>query len=324
MLRYNSIVPFFHLSIFQCSIMIVWNQENIQTLTRYIDMFFAGDPKAPHFIIIAWPQHIGKTSIIKELLKERMGNYFVTDLLQIKDFSEQLEKKHNLKLKTIVTSETFKTLIKEQNYQDIGIRDINNRLQQSAIGKYKVVFLENIERMRGEAENAFLKTCEEPLPKRLIIATTSNTTQLLETTISRALMIKFNQLSDTELSQRMESEHMFSTNADLKKLVMNMAMGKPWIAQRIYELIKNEPELEKTFTKLIQNLSTGKNKFFAHDALKKLYKYGILEAFIDGWIAYCINNNMEAKWQRRLTTKKLMRPGTINTESLLLYGLLDN
>jgi hypothetical protein len=58
--------------------------------------------------------------------------------------------------------------------------------------------------------------------------------------------------------------------------------------------------------------------------LKKLYKYGILEAFIDGWIAYCINNNMEAKWQRRLTTKKLMRPGTINTESLLLYGLLDN
>jgi len=82
-----------------------------------------------------------------DLLKEKMGNYFITDTLQIKDFSEQLGKKHNLKLKTVITSETFKTLIKDYNYQDIGIRDINNRLQQSAIGKYKVVFLENIERM---------------------------------------------------------------------------------------------------------------------------------------------------------------------------------
>lgn len=127
--------------------MLVGNQESIQTLTKYVDMFFAGDPKAPHFLIIAGPQHIGKSTIVTDLLREKMGNYFVTDTLQIKDFSEQLEKKHNLKLKTVLTSETFKTLIKDHNYQDIGIRDVNMRLQQSAIGKYKVVFLENIERM---------------------------------------------------------------------------------------------------------------------------------------------------------------------------------
>lgn len=298
--------------------MFVGNKESIQTLTRYIDMFFAGDSKAPHFLIISGPQHIGKTSIVQALLKEKMGNYFVSDMLHIKDFSEQLEKKHNLKLKTVLTSETFKTLIKDYNYQDIGIRHTNTRLQQSAIGKYKVVFLENIERMIPEAANAFLKTCEEPLPKRLIIATTSNPGQLLETTLSRALMIKFNQLSDTELSQRMEDNGMFANNPELKKLVINMAMGKPGIAQRIYDLIDKEPALEKTFIKLIHNLSTGTNRFFAHDALKKIYKYGILEAFIDGRIAYCINNHMEAKGQRRLATKKLMR-SNINIESLLLY-----
>ncbi|MEI6672848.1 MAG: hypothetical protein WCL02_06025 [bacterium] len=82
--------------------MIIGNEENRQTLTKYIDMFFAGDPKAPHFLIISGPQHIGKSSIIRDLLKEKMGNYFVTDTLQIKDFSEQLEKKHNLKLKTVI------------------------------------------------------------------------------------------------------------------------------------------------------------------------------------------------------------------------------
>ena len=264
--------------------MYIGNQESIQTLTSYIDMFFSGDPKAPHFLIISGPQHIGKSNIIKELLKEKMGNYFVTDVLQIQDFSEQLEKKHNLKLKTVLTSETFKTLIKEQNYQDIGIRDINVRLQQSAIGKYKIVFLENIERMLPEAANAFLKTCEEPLPKRLIIATTSNATQLLGTILSRALMIKFNEVSDSELSQRMNDKNIFSGNEELKQLVINMAMGKPGIAKRIYDIIQKEPDLEKTFINLIHNLSTDKKRFFTHDALKKLYKYGILEAFIDGRI----------------------------------------
>lgn len=301
--------------------MFVGNQESIQTLKKYIDMFFAGDPKSPHFLIVAGPQHIGKSSIIKELLKENMGNYFVTDVLQIKDFSEQLEKKHNIRVELVSNAETTKTLIKEYNYEDLGIREVNNRIQQSAIGKYKIVFLENIERMAASPANAFLKTCEEPLPKRLIIATTSNSIQLLETIRSRALMIKFNQLSDNELSQRMETNNMFSNNIQLKQLVINMAMGKPGIAQRIKDLIDNEPELEKTFTDLIHNLSTEKNHFFAHDALKKLYKHGILEAFIDGRIGYCINNNMQEKWQRRLATKKLMRTN-VNYENLLLYWLL--
>lgn len=302
--------------------MFVGNQENIQTLTRYLDMFFAGDPKAPHFLIIAGPQHIGKSSIIKALLQEKMGNHFMTDTLQIKDFSEQLEKKHNLKLKTVITSETFKTLIKEQNYQDVGIRDVNNRLQQSSIGKYKVVFLENIERMIMEASNAFLKTCEEPLPKRLIIATTSNAPQLLETILSRALVIKFDQLSEKELSERMESNNIFANNKDLKQLILNMAMGKPWIAQRMYELMTKEPELEKIFTGLIHNLTTDTKRFFSHDALKKLHRYGMLEAFIDGRIAYCVNNNMEKKWQRRLSTKRLMK-SNVNIENILLYWLIE-
>jgi replication-associated recombination protein RarA len=303
--------------------MFIGNQKSRETLTKYLDMFFAGDIKAPHFLIVSGPQHIGKSSSIKELLKERMGNYFVTDLLQIKDFSEQLEKKHNLKLKTVPTSETFKTLIKEHSYQDSGIRDINARLQQSAIGKHKIVFLENIERMLPEAANAFLKTCEEPLPKRLIIATTSNSIQLLETILSRATTIKYNGVSDTELSERMTSQNMFSKSDELKQLVINMAMGKPGIAQRMYDMIEKEPELEKTFISLIHNLSTDTKRFFSHDALKKIYKYGILEAFIDGRIGYCINNHMEAKGQRRLATKKLIKTN-INIENLLLYGLIND
>ncbi len=99
--------------------MLVGNAENRQTLKTYIDMVFAGDPKAPHFIIISGPKHIGKTTVILELLKEKMGNYFLTDLLHIKDFSEQLEKKHILRVELAPSAETTKTLVKEYNYEDI-------------------------------------------------------------------------------------------------------------------------------------------------------------------------------------------------------------
>lgn len=302
--------------------MFIGNEKNIQTLTKYIDMFFWNDPKAPHFIIVAGPQHIGKSSIVKELIKEKMGDYFVTDTLRIKDFSQQLEKKHNLKLKTVTNSETFKTLINEYKYQDIGIRDINAWLQQSSIGKHKVVFLENIERMLPEAANAFLKTCEEPLPKRLIIATTANASLLLETILSRALTIKFSEVSDKELGDRINASGMFKDKDEIRQLIMNMSMGKPWIAQLIEDMIQKEPELEKTFMDLIRNLSTDTKRFFSFDALKKLNKHGILDAFIDGRIGYCINKGMEKKAQRRLATKKLMRTN-IPMDNLLLYWLIN-
>ena len=88
---------------------------------------------------------------------------------------------------------------------------------------------------------------------------------------------------------------MFANNAELRQLVIHMAMGKPGIAQRIYTLVQKEPELEKTLTNLIHNLTTDTKRFLTHDALKKLYKHGILDAFIDGRIAYCVNNHMEDK-----------------------------
>jgi DNA polymerase III subunit delta' len=51
--------------------------------------------------------------------------------------------------------------------------------------------LENIDRMVVGAANAFLKTAEEPLSSRLLIATASNELAVLETIRSRALLIRF-------------------------------------------------------------------------------------------------------------------------------------
>lgn len=62
-------------------------------------------------------------------------------------------------------------------------------------GKYKVVIVDEAERMSNGAQNAFLKTLEEPPPNSVIILVTSNPDALLPTIRSRCQLIRFNALS---------------------------------------------------------------------------------------------------------------------------------
>jgi DNA polymerase-3 subunit delta' len=59
--------------------------------------------------------------------------------------------------------------------------------------------IEDIERMSRGAVNALLKAMEEPLPGRKIIATTSNKESLIATILSRATLIPFVLVPDSDM-----------------------------------------------------------------------------------------------------------------------------
>lgn len=61
-------------------------------------------------------------------------------------------------------------------------------------GRYKVVIVDESERMNLSAQNAFLKTLEEPPPDSLIILVSSRPESLLETLKSRCQIIEFREL----------------------------------------------------------------------------------------------------------------------------------
>lgn len=61
-------------------------------------------------------------------------------------------------------------------------------------GRYKVTILTDVDRMRTEASNAFLKLLEEPTPRTVLILTTHRPDQLLPTVSSRCQQIKFKPL----------------------------------------------------------------------------------------------------------------------------------
>lgn len=303
--------------------MFIWNQSSQQLLKSYLDIFSAWTKSAPSFYILSGPAHIGKSSYVTELIKDYLGWFWQNDLLHIKDFSDELGKKHSIKIEYDKSSETAKTLASDFQYQDLGIREINTRLQQSFVGKMKVVLIENIERIVPAAANAFLKTCEEPLPGRLIIATTSHSSQLLDTIISRALVVHFNEVSTQELLQFADDQKLFTGQPVLKELVCDMALGKPGMLIHLHDLLSKDETLTTQFVQIIPLLTKWSHLFHAQDIFKNFKKYGIRESFLDGRIAYCTRHDLDKQAKRRLKVKKMMKV-PVNGEHLMLYGLLDD
>ena len=260
-------------------------------LKKYIDTSVSwskqdSDTQKISFFILSWQQNTNKSQIAQDLIKGLLWDYFVNDFLYIKDFSIQLKKQHNIKVEED-RNETHKELLNEYQYKDIGTREINMRLQQSPAGKAKVLLIENIERMGISAINAFLKTCEEPLPNRIIIATTANKSQILDTVISRAIVIDTHE----DISNNIESS-------------------------------SNKKDLSELLGSIIKILAKDTNIHNKHKVLSEINKKWLIKPILDELIAHYISNNDFKNSEKRLEIKK-MSTSNVNMDNLLFYALLD-
>lgn len=82
------------------------------------------------------------------------------------------------------------------------IRELRLHLTRSmGAGKKRVVIISEADMMNPQAQNAFLKTLEEPNPNTLIILTSSNINRLYPTILSRCQEIRFDVLTTEEIAQ---------------------------------------------------------------------------------------------------------------------------
>ncbi len=290
--------------------MIFWNQLAQQTLNKIFNKIKI-DKKVPiPFIIIHWPNHIWKSSLIIEKSKEFLWNYFIQDFLHLQDFSEKIWKKHPIKIEKKKWELTDK-LSKEYWYNDIWIRETNERLSQSSISWYKIVFLENIQRLTNSASNALLKTCEEPLPNRLIIATVDSLWNILDTLVSRAFIIKMNTLDSNTLEQFVEylqQNNIIKNIPDEISELINLSMGKPWI---LYKFLKNNDQIQTI--NLLKKFTESKSISEKFLIIKNIENAGNLNLFFD----YIITKNLD-KWEK-IKNLKIKLNNNVNKEWVFLY-----
>jgi len=184
--------------------MVYWNKIAKQVISK-IEEWIKEWKLNSWFFIIAWPKNIWKKTLIKRLLTSL--NILEQDKLIIED-----PWKYNGKLYQIKIDVDEKDKIKEigdKKYLDLGARQIADFVSKTPIGEYKIVFIENLERLNNAAWNSLLKILEEPPKNTFIFATTSNKNKLLTTILSRWTIINMFELNKQDFKNRIFNDSRF-------------------------------------------------------------------------------------------------------------------
>jgi DNA polymerase-3 subunit delta' len=122
------------------------------------------------------------------------------------------------------------TLLMKDNGSSISIddvRDLTRLTSLTAQGRYRLVIIENVERMPIEAQNAFLKTLEEPAGRTVFLLTATQVDKVLLTLRSRARQISFSMTPDDVLMGYLKEK--FGSSPQQYEVV-SIAQGRPGLA----------------------------------------------------------------------------------------------
>ena len=224
---------------------IIGNTKTIKLLDRIVET-----GKIANAYLFLGPENVGKFTVALEFAKKLTGS----------------DGKVNFDLIIIAPeTEEKKGVTKKLDIKVEMIRELQHKLNlTSAGGKYKAVIIDDAERLNKMAQNALLKTLEEPNEKVVLILVSQNEKKILPTIASRCQKIKFGSVDDTDIEKIIPAE------ANNKKEIIFWALGRPGIA---VGLINDPAELEfrKRASDDLTNLFSGNisEKFSMADEMSK-------------------------------------------------------
>lgn len=191
-----------------------------------------------HANLFAGPEHIGKFTAAKKLAR----------FLQCPDggcktcyICREIEK--GIHADTIEVPNTGESIKIEL------VRSLIDKIHMTRREKYKILLIQNIERMTDESSNALLKTLEDPPDGVLFLLSTSRVLDVLPTIISRVRVYKFAKLSEREVMELMRANYPLA-DEKIIEMVINLAGGLPGRALQLME----DPDLYSVYRKMYEDI----------------------------------------------------------------------
>ena len=301
--------------------MIIWNEKASQTLKKYINNVIE-TWKWTQFFLLVWPNWIWKISHARAIIEEILWTYMYSDCLFVQDLEHFTGKAHTIPVEIKTEDKRYIEFPDGTQHENYWVREMNDWLINSSFSWKRFLLIENIQRMSNSAINAFLKSAEEPLTNRFIIATVPHISMVLDTIRSRCITIPFSVLNNEEMQKFADENQIFVNDKQLQTVMIAMAMWKPWFLKNIAEKIQNNEDLGENLKKLTTGLlSDTKPKWELYQALKQISEQWLLNDFLEWWIAYCSEKWDYEQAERRIQMKKYLQ-SNVNQESVLLYGLM--
>lgn len=161
------------------------------------------------------------------------------------------------------------------------IRDLPSFLSLSSLpGIFKVVIIDNADRLTVGAANALLKTLEEPLPNRVFFLITSQPEMLPPTIRSRCNEVRFAPHKDDVITLRSKSAGLSQEDAEFVAMI---ARGRIGIASNLIAG-KSIPEFKKNLKDFQQAAKKGIFQRFAF--AKTVADSGRAAQLVDLWLSW--------------------------------------
>ena len=169
-----------------------------------------------HAYLFYGPENVGKFTLALEFAKKLSdnGSAINPDLIIIQP---EIEEK--------------KGIIKKRGIKIDQIDDLRHQLSLSrSQGNYKIVIIDEAERMNKSAQNSLLKTLEEAGPGVVLILVAHDQRRLLPTILSRCQKMRFGTVPDYGLMEELEKR-----GAEDKNDIIFWSLGRPGLMIRLAE-----------------------------------------------------------------------------------------
>jgi DNA polymerase-3 subunit delta' len=161
--------------------------------------------------------------------------------------------------------EEKKGVIKKKDIKIEAIRELQRQLSRSSFaGGYKLAIINDADRLNRSAQNALLKTLEEPNEKIILILVAHNEKRLLPTILSRCQKIRFGLVDRGQLAAFVPE------GARDKDKLLFWSLGRPGFLVRMLEdqgEVKSKMEVVAEFNGLFRN-SLVEKFYFAEEMSK--------------------------------------------------------
>lgn len=219
-----------------------------QKILNFLDKSVEKNTLAQAYLFTG-PEHVGKFTVALNYAQKLTGR---TDKVNpdIIILAPEIEEKKGVVKKKDIKVEQIRVLQKDLSFAPY-------------FGKYKIALIDEADRLTVAAQNALLKTLEEPNEKNILILIAQNNEKILPTIKSRCVVKKFN------LVGRQEIAEMIGPEKNKEELIF-WALGRPGLARAFAsdgEAFLNRRRIGEEFEQMIRGGVNG--RFFRAEDMSK-------------------------------------------------------
>jgi DNA polymerase-3 subunit delta' len=232
-------------------------------IIQFLNKSIAND-KLAHAYLFIGSEHLGKRTLALEFAKalqcqkgarelsvDAITDFQISFCGQCRSCQEIAKNSHPDVL--LIEPEVIETNGKVKELE-IGIGKIREIRRLVSLfpyyGPYKIVIINQADKLSREAANAFLKTLEEPTLKTIMLLISSSYQNLLPTIVSRCLPIKFLSVSDREIKEHLLKQKKITlSDGDLNR-ILRYAAGRPGVVINYLD----HPDLLQEERKMMKDL----------------------------------------------------------------------